>query len=144
MVQRTSERDCQKDAILEHPLVWVRPSNGILPPMRDASCCRHNRAYPSLEKIVRGLYFHHTGCLLARDTEFRWLINEHEFADSRRLGYFAVATPGLCCGDEFGSRYTLGAEHGVDGAVWWPSFYESTMFTCVMPDARATRVHRSS
>jgi len=39
MVQRTSERDCQKDAILEHPLVWVRPSNGILAPMRDASCC---------------------------------------------------------------------------------------------------------
>ena len=81
---------------------------------------RRNRTYPLLEKIVRGLYFHHTGCLLARDTEFRWLINEHEFADSRRLGYFAVATPALCYGDVFGSRYTLGAEHGVDGAVWWP------------------------
>ena len=38
MVQRTSERDWQQDAILEHPLVWVRPSNGILAPMRDASC----------------------------------------------------------------------------------------------------------
>ena len=33
------------------------------------------RVYPGLEKIVRGLYRHHTGRLLPANTIFRWAIN---------------------------------------------------------------------
>ena len=34
------------------------------------------RVYPSLEKMVRGLHFHHTGRLLPRDRQFSWGLNE--------------------------------------------------------------------
>ena len=81
-----------------------------------AICFDRERAYPSLERMVRGLYRHHTGRLLPRDTEFRWSINEPLYGG--RLQLFQAGTQGVVLGDVFGCRYRIAKENGLEASVW--------------------------
>src|SRR5713101_3371185 len=85
----------------------------------DAPAIRFDRrrVYPSLEKIVRGLYRHHTGRLLLRDAKFSWGLNEILYGGREQM--FGYATPGLAYGDIFESRYIVERENGLEIVAWW-------------------------
>ena len=86
------------------------------------------RVYPSLEKMVRGLYRHHTGRLLSPDTKFVWAINE--VMHGNRQAHFEAAIPGLNYVDVFECRYVVVAERGLEATLWWLRFYRATVFRC--------------
>ncbi len=83
------------------------------------------RVYPSLEKMVRGLYLHHTGGLLPRDVVFRW-VESHKLHFGRFPEYSRASTPGLAYGDVFECKYLLVRE----GSAWWLRFYGAADFNC--------------
>jgi len=86
------------------------------------------RVYPSLEKMVRGLYRHHTGRLLPRDARFSWGLNEMFYGI--RAQTFQYATPGLQYGDVFESRFIVEHENDLEIVAWWLRFYQWTVFRC--------------
>src|SRR5215510_12431991 len=86
------------------------------------------RVYPSLEKMVRGLYRHHTGRLLPRDARFSWGLNEMFYGI--RAQTFQYATPGLQYGDVFESRFIVEHENDLEIVAWWRRFYQWTVFRC--------------
>jgi hypothetical protein len=88
------------------------------------------RVYPSLAKMVRGLYRHQTGRLLPQDVQFSWELNEVLYGAREQM--FGYATPGLVYGDVFESRYIVEQENGLESVVWWLRFYQWTVFRCVV------------
>jgi hypothetical protein len=86
------------------------------------------RVYPSLEKMLRGLYLHRTGRPLARDAVFKWRPNPIEYG--RLAEYFQASAPGLCYGDVFDSRFLFAKATGLDASVWWLRFYRGPVFRC--------------
>src|SRR5713101_5485470 len=88
------------------------------------------RVYPSLEKMVRGLYCHHAGRLLPREVSFSWGLNEILYGMAEQV--FAFATPGLTYGDIFDSRYIVEHEDGLEIVAWWLRFYNWTVFRCFL------------
>jgi hypothetical protein len=88
------------------------------------------RVYPSLVKMVRGLYHHHTGRLLPRDAQFSWGLNEMLYGTLEQI--FNYATPGLGFGDVFESRYIVEHENGLEIVAWWLRFYHWTVFRCFL------------
>ena len=100
--------------------------------LRDAPGIRFDaaRVYPSLEKMVRGLHFHHTGYLLPRDRQFSWGLNEMLYGFLEQM--FAHATPGLEFDDIFECRYIFEPENENEPEIvaWWMRFYRWTVFRC--------------
>ena len=92
------------------------------------------RVYPSLEKMVRGLYCHHAGRLLPREVGFSWGLNEMLYGIREQT--FAYATPGLAYGDIFDSRYIVEQGNGVEIVAWWLRFYSWTVFRCFLTPPR--------
>jgi len=88
-----------------------------------------NRVYPMLEKIVRGLYYHHTGRFLAANARFSWSPDE-PFEGSRAMA-FEQATIGLSYPGVFECRYGIASDDTVEGSAWWLRFYEGVVFHCV-------------
>src|SRR5262249_34088843 len=86
------------------------------------------RVYPSLEKMVRGLYFNHTGRLLDRDAVFKWRPNPIDYG--MLAEYFQASAPGPCYGDVFESRILFARKTGLDASVWWLRFYRGPVFRC--------------
>ena len=86
------------------------------------------RVYPSLEKMVRGLYRYHTGRLLPPEVRFSWGLNEMLYG--MREQTFSYASPGLYYGDIFESRYIVEQENGLEVVAWWLRFYQWTVFRC--------------
>src|SRR5215813_6022638 len=75
------------------PRVEVFSPGGILLGHAPAIRFDTKRVYPSLTKMVRGLYHHHTGRFLPRDVQFSWGLNEMPRTGSRRPGvHWAVRT----------------------------------------------------
>lgn len=88
-----------------------------------------NRFYPTLEKIVRGLYRHHTSRYLPVDTTFNWAINEP--LEGERLKLFQLSTPGISYPAVFECWYGVAADSEIEMAVWWLHFYNSLVMRCV-------------
>ena len=110
------------------PHIEVFSPGGVY--LGDAPGIRFDRArvYPSLIKMVRGLYRHHTGRLLERDVRFSWALNEVLFGTREEV--FASSTPGLSYGDVFDSRYIVAESDGVEVVAWWLRFYQWSVFRC--------------
>ena len=88
------------------------------------------RFYPSLEKIVRGLHFHHVGRRLAATTEFRWTIVDHPSKINAQLEKMLKACqPGLTYAGSFESSYALATEL----CMWTLRFYRAKLFVCLFP-----------
>jgi hypothetical protein len=88
-----------------------------------------DRVYPMLAKIVRGLYYHHTGRFLTANARFSWGLNEP--LEGSRATVFAQSTTGLSYPGVFECRYGLAGDDTVEGSVWWLRFYEGAVFRCV-------------
>ncbi|HKW92757.1 MAG TPA: hypothetical protein VJX92_12720 [Methylomirabilota bacterium] len=86
------------------------------------------RVYPSLRKMVRGLYRHHTRALLPQNVVFRWRPNEVLYGRARE--YFEASAPGLAYSDVFECRYVFARETGLEASLWWLRFYRATTFRC--------------
>lgn len=95
------------------------------------------RVYPSLEKMVRGLYFNRTGRLLARDALFKWGANPIEYG--KLVEYFQASAPGLCYGDVFESRFLFARATGLGASVWWLRFYHGPVFRCFVTSSMLAR-----
>jgi len=87
------------------------------------------RFYPVFEKIVRGLYCHHTGRVLPPDVPFNWAINEGLVGG--REGLFRAAAAGTTFPGVFECRYGIAAEGTTEMTIWWLRFYEGPVFRCV-------------
>jgi hypothetical protein len=97
------------------------------------------RVYPSLEKMVRGLYLHHTGELLPRDIVFQW-VEAHKLHFGRFPVYRRAAAPGLVYDEVFECQYFLWRDREREGSAWWLRFYRTTDFNCfVSPRDPGTR-----
>jgi hypothetical protein len=110
------------------PRVEVFTPGGIYLGDAPAISFDRTRMYPSLEKMVRGLYHHHAGRLLPRDAQFSWGVNEPLYGIREQM--FGYATPGLSYGDVFESRYIVEDQKGLEIAAWWLRFYQWTVFRC--------------
>jgi len=69
------------------PREGVYSAGGILLGQASAIRFKRERVYPSLEKMVLGLSFYHTGKLLPRDVKFRW-VEAHKLHFGRFPEYF--------------------------------------------------------
>lgn len=88
-----------------------------------------DRFYPTLEKIVRGLYQHHTGRYLPVDATFNWAINEP--LEGERLKLFQLSTQGISYPDVFECRFGVAADDKIEISVWWLNFYSGLVMRCV-------------
>ncbi len=86
------------------------------------------RVYPSLGKMVRGLYHNQTGRLLPPHAQFSWGLNEMLYGTLEEI--FKCATPGLAYSDIFESRSIVEQKNGLEGVAWWLRFYQWTVFRC--------------
>ena len=90
-----------------------------------------NRVYPMLEKIVRGLYYHHTGRFLSANARFSWDLFSLGLNESVDLSVFAQCDTGLSYPGVFECRYGIASDDTVEGSAWWLRFYEGVVFHCV-------------
>src|ERR1700737_3035376 len=79
------------------------------------------RFYLTLEKIVRGLYRHHTGRVLPSDVPFNWAINEALVGGREAL--FRAAAVGIAFPGVFDYRYGIAAERTTEMTIWGLRFY---------------------
>ena len=79
-----------------------------------------------MEKIVRGLYRHHTNRFLpAQQVVFNWAINEAFTGAKAQL--FAQAAPGLTYPHVFECRYGIATEGSIEMTIWWLRFYRGVV-----------------
>src|SRR5262249_7875718 len=88
-----------------------------------------NRFYPTLRKILRGLYHYHTGRYVPPDATFEWAINES--LEGGKLTIFQSANPGISYGDVFECRYAVASEDNVEMTIWWLRFYRGLVMRCL-------------
>jgi len=117
------------------PREGVYSAGGILLGQAPGIRFKRERVYPSLEKMVLGLYFYHTGKLLPRDVKFRW-VEAHKLHFGRFPEYFQAATDGLAYDDVFECRYLGVREGDREGSLWWLRFYRATIFHCFVITSR--------
>ncbi len=82
------------------------------------------RFYPALEKIVRGLYRHHTGRLLPPKCTFKCLIVNYLQDENPNL--INRSSPGLSYSDVFESRYLILKRE----SIWWLRLYVELSLRC--------------
>jgi len=87
-----------------------------------------DRFYPTLEKIVRGLYRHHLGRHLPTDATFIWAINEPLQGESRKI--FQRCKPGIAYIDVFECRYGIASDDNIEMTIWWLRFYKKLVMRC--------------
>jgi hypothetical protein len=84
--------------------------------------------YPTLRKIVRGLYHHHTGRYLPIDAAFEWAINEP--LDRGKLNTFQSSNFSISYGDTFDCRYAIASDETMEMTIWWLRFYRGLIMHC--------------
>ena len=107
----------------------MRTPGGLILGYTQGVRFNRNRVYPMLEKIVRGLYYHHTGRFLAVNARFSWGLNEP--LEGSLATAFEQATTGLSYSGVFECRYGIASDDTVKGSLWWLRFYEGVVFRCV-------------
>ena len=88
-----------------------------------------DRFYPTLKKIVRGLYRHHIGRYLPMNAPWNWAINEP--LQGERLKLFQASNPGLSYPDVFECRFGVASDSNLEMTIWWLRFYQSLVMRCV-------------
>lgn len=88
-----------------------------------------DRFYPTLEKIVRGLYLSHTKNLLPRSAGMKWAIM-NEPPKGQMLEIFQQSTPGLFYPGVFDCKYGIASDDKTEMTVWWLRFYEGLVMRC--------------
>jgi len=86
------------------------------------------RIYPLLQKMVRGLYHHHTKRFLPPAAVFAWGLNEHPFGTLETA--FSCSDVGLSYPGVFECSYTIIADGDGELSLWWLRFYEGWFFRC--------------
>ena len=88
-----------------------------------------DRFYPTLGKIVRGLYHHHTGRYLPMDAAFDWAINEPP--DGGRLNIFQSSNLSISYRGIFNCRYAIASDDTMEMTIWWLRFYRGLIMRCL-------------
>jgi hypothetical protein len=96
------------------------------------------RFYPSLNKIIRGLYYMETGAFLPADVEIRWGQPNGQL-DAQLTAVFGSSVKGFQYAGIFESRYFLGSEL----AIWFLTFYGRSRLHCVFPSRMGQTITRS-
>jgi len=86
------------------------------------------RFYPALEKIVRGLYRHHTGRFLPPKCTFKCLIVNYLQDENPDL--INHSSPGLSYSDVFESRYLILKSDCAELSIWWLRLYVGLSLRC--------------
>jgi hypothetical protein len=107
----------------------IRTPAGLIVGTAPAVRFDRDRFYPLMEKIVRGLYRHHTQRFLARDTMFNWAINEPLVGGKEDL--FRQGVDGLSYPDVFDCRYGIAAQGTTEMTLWWLRFYRGVVLRCL-------------
>jgi hypothetical protein len=85
------------------------------------------RFFPSLEKMVRGLYFHHVARRLPATTAFSWhLVDRPSKVDAQLEKLLRACQLGLTYPGSFESSYFLGTRL----CMWTLRFYCGKLFAC--------------
>ncbi len=113
------------------PRVEFRSPAGLILGSAPAVKFDGKRVYPLLEKMVRGLYQHHTRNLLPADASFLWALNERPEGPLEAI--FSHSTNGLSYPGVFECRYHISVDATGETAVWWLRFYEGVIFRCAVP-----------
>ena len=102
--------------------IWLGTAPGI----------RFNRDqfYPTLEKILRGLYRHHMERYLPINSTFNWVII-NEPLEGEILEIFQFLKPGLSYPDIFECRFGIVSDGITEMSVWWLRFYQELVMRCV-------------
>ena len=89
------------------------------------------RFNPAIEKIVRGLHFHHTGRLLLNPaSDFHWhLIDHPSKVDGMLATMMKAAKSAYTYPSIFDSSYALGSRF----CLWTLRFYKRKTIVCVVP-----------
>jgi hypothetical protein len=101
--------------------IWLGTAPGIQ--------VERNRFYPTLEKVVRGLYRHHIGRYLPTDTTFNWAINEPLQGERRMISQ--LSNPGIAYADVFDCRFGIASDDNIEMTVWWLRFYRKLVMRCL-------------
>ncbi len=92
-----------------------------------------DRFYPSMRKIIQGMYAIQTGRLLPPTFRSSWNLNATlEMNDERRrfleASQFGVVYPGV-----FACRYLITTEGDKESSLWWLRFYDNVVLRCFVP-----------
>jgi hypothetical protein len=118
------------------PRVEFRSPEGLILGHAPAVRFDRNRMYPMLEKMVRGLYHHHTGWFLAPSARLSWGLNERPFGSLQTA--FSKSASGLLYPGVFECRYWTVSDSAGETSLWWLRFYDSVIFRCAANVARDT------
>ena len=108
------------------PRIDIRSASGLHLGSSPGVQFDRSRVYPLLQKIVRGLYHHHTGRFLP--TTATWGLNELPVGALEAV--FAQSLLGLSYPAVFECRYVIKADAGGELSLWWLRFYEGWFFRC--------------
>ena len=86
------------------------------------------RVYPLLQKMVRGLYHHHTKQFIPPAAVFAWGLNERPVGSLETV--FSQSVVGLSYPAVFECRYRVIADNDGELSLWWLRFYEGWIFRC--------------
>jgi hypothetical protein len=111
------------------PRIEFRSPSGLVLGSAPAIRFDRNRIYPLLEKIVRGLYHHHTKRFLPANVFFSWGLNERPVGPLETV--FSEAVPGLSYPCVFECRYRIITDNTGETTFWWLRFYEGVIFRCI-------------
>lgn len=110
------------------PRVEIRSPSGLYLGSSPAVQFDRKRVYPLLQKMVRGLYHHHTGRFLPTAAPFSWQLNERPVGTLEAV--FSQAVPGLSFPAVFDCRYRIIADDSGELSLWGLRFYEGWIFRC--------------
>jgi hypothetical protein len=115
------------------PRVEFKSPAGLILGHAPAVQFDRERMYPMLEKIVRGLHYHHTGRFLAVNAKLSWGLFSFGLKElhGTDLALFEECDTGLSYAGVFECRYGVASDDTVEGSVWWLRFYEGVVFRCV-------------
>jgi hypothetical protein len=86
------------------------------------------RVYPLPQKMVRGLYHHHTKRFIPQAAVFAWGLNEHPVGSLETV--FSQSVVGLSHPAVFECRYRIIADNDGELSLWWRRFYEGGILRC--------------
>ena len=110
------------------PRLELRSASGLYLGSSPAVQFNRKRVYPLLEKMVRGLYHHHTRRFLPAAAPFAWQLNERPVGVLEAV--FSQSVLGLSYPAIFECRYRIVADESGELSIWWLRFYEAWIFRC--------------
>jgi hypothetical protein len=89
--------------------------------------------YPSMRKIVQGIYALHTGKLLPPNFRPLWNLNAMLELSGDRRRFLDASQFGLTYPEVFACRYLVMTQGDAESSVWWLCFYNDIVLRCFVP-----------